>query len=236
MPRAIGAIHGDEMGNLTTIANVKTLLQISDTSQDSILSLLIGSVSSQIESYCGRSFGYADYDEILASNNRQLLQLNQWPIKKITFIKKSGNTLVAGQDYQTYSQYLNAGQVYRGSGWTGSSWVRGLTADPYTGEFIYEVSYSAGYVLPGTIAPTPPPAVDPLPSDIEFAAISMVSKAYTLINSGNLGENLSSIKEGGLAYSWETGKNIPPELFQMTAGMPIQFAQLLNPYRKVAIA
>src|SRR5512147_1225586 len=216
------------MGNLTTLANVKTLLQISDNSQDSLLSLLISSISSQIETYCGRSFGYADYDEILASNNRQLLQLNQWPIKKITFIKQSGNTLVAGQDYQTYSQYLNAGQVYRGSGWTGPSWVRGLTADPYTGEYIYEVSYSAGYVLPGATAPTPPPTVDPLPADIELAASLMVSKAYALSNSGNLGENLSSIKEGGLAYSWDNPAKIPSDLFQVIGGMPVQFAQLLN--------
>jgi len=224
------------MGNLTTIANVKTLLQISDISQDSILSLLIGSVSAQIESYCNRSFGYSAYVETLSSNNRQILQLQQWPIKQITFIKQSGNTLVSGQDYQIYPQYLNAGQVYRGSGWTGPSWVRGLTADPYAGDFIYEVSYSAGYVLPGTIAPTPPPMVDNLPADLEFAAMSMVTKAYGLINSGNLGENLSSIKEGGLAYTWENPAKIPSDLFQVIGGMPVQFAQLLNPYRKVAFA
>jgi hypothetical protein len=224
------------MGNLTTLANVKTLIQISDSSQDSLLTLLIASVSSQIETYCGRLFGYADYDEILASNNRQLLQVAQWPIKQITFIKQSGNTLVAGQDYQTYFQYLNAGQIYRGQGWSGSSWVRGLTADPYAGDYIYEVSYSAGYVLPGATAPTPPPAVDPFPADIELAAMSMVAKAYSLSNSGNLGENLSSIKEGGLAYSWDNPAKIPPDLFQVIAGMPVQFAQLLNPYKRWVVA
>jgi len=223
-------------GDLTTLANVKTLIQITDSSQDALISLLITSVSAQIESYCGRSFGWADYDEILTSNDRQILQCENWPINSITFVKQRGNTLVQGQDYQVYPRYLNSGQVYRGAGWTGASWVRGLTADPYTGEYIYEVSYMAGYLLPGQTPPVLPLVSPSLPADIQLCAMQMVAKVYALSNSGNLGENLNSIKEGGLAYSWDNPAKIPSDLFQVIAGMPVQFAQLLNPYKRWALA
>ena len=219
-------------GDLTTLANVKTLIQITDSSQDALISLLITSVSAQIESYCGRSFGWADYDETLASNNRQILQCDNWPINNITFVKQHGNTLVQGQDYQVYPRYLNSGQVYRGSGWTGASWVRGLTADPYTGEYIYEVSYMAGYVLPGQTPPVMPLVAPALPADLQLCAMQMVAKVYALSNSGNLGENLNSIAEGGLSYSWDNPAKIPSDLFQVIAGMPVQFAQILNGYRR----
>jgi hypothetical protein len=225
-------------GNLTTLANVKTLIQMpsGDTSQDALISLLISSVSAQVETYCNRQFGYADYIETLASNNRQLLQLQQWPVNNVAYVKQSGNVLVSGQDYQVYPQYLDCGQLYRGPGWTGSSWVRGLTADPYTGEYIYEASYMAGYVLPGATPPISPLTAPALPADLQLCAMQMVAKVYTLSMSGNLGENLNSITEGGLSYSWDNPAKIPTELFSIIAGMPVQFATLLNPYKKWSVA
>ena len=171
-----------------------------------------------------------NYDEILASNDRQILQCENWPINSITFVKQRGNTLVQGQDYQVYPRYLNSGQVYRGAGWTGASWVRGLTSDPYTGEYIYEVSYMAGYVLPGQTPPVIPLVAPALPADLQLCAMQMVAKVYALSNSGNLGENLNSITEGGLSYSWDNPAKIPSDLFQVIAGMPVQFAQILNGY------
>jgi hypothetical protein len=222
---------------LTTVADCKTLLQIpsGDTSQDSLLTLLIKSVSKEIETFLSRKLGQDDYLQTLAANNRQILQLYQWPTNTVTFVKESGVTLVAGQDYLTLSQYLEAGQIYRGSGWVGPAWVRGLTADPYAGQLIFEVSYNSGYLLPGDPAPMGWAGED-LPSDIQLCAMQMVSKVYGLSISGNLGENLASIKEGGLAYSFDNPAKIPSDLFGVVAGMPIQFASFLTPYRRWAVA
>jgi len=224
---------------LTTVANCKTLLQIpsGDTSQDALLTLLIQTVSKQIESYLSRRLGQRDYLETLAANNRQILQLEQWPTNIVTFVKESGVTLVPEQDYLVLPQYLEAGQIYRGQGWTGPAWVRGLTADPYAGQLIFEASYNSGYLLPGDDAPVGWTGED-LPADIQLCAMQMVSKTYGLSNAGNLGQNLTSIKEGGLAYGYqaEGSSTGSAELFAMTAGMPLQFASMLNPYRRWAIA
>jgi len=224
-------------GNLTTLANVKTLNNINsgDMSQDALINLLISSVSSQIESYCNRQFGYANYIDTIASNNRQLLQLQQWPVNNVAYVKQRGNVLVSGQDYQVYPQYLAIGQLYRGPGWSGASWVRGLTADPYVGEYIYECSYMAGYILPGTTPPVLPLTAPALPADLQICASMMVSKIMALSNSGNLGQNLSSITEGGLSYSWDTNSNSSADLFSITAGMPAQFSSMLNPYKSWAV-
>lgn len=220
---------------LTTLANCKTLLGISsgDTSQDAFLTMLIGAVSTQIQTWLSRQLGTASYTEEMAVNNRQVLQMSQWPISTVTSVMEDTVTLVQGQDYLVLPQYLSAGQIYRGSGWVGPSWVRGLTADPYAGQLIFTVAYTAGYVLPGD---TPISGVPNLPQDIQLVAGLMVSKIYNLAINGNLGENLQSVKEGGLAYTWDNPAKIPPDLFQVLAGMPIQFATFLTPYRRWAVA
>jgi len=223
----------------TTVANCKTLLQIpsGDTSQDALLTLLIQGVTKEIESFLSRKLGQADRLETLAANNRQILQLYQWPVNTVTFVKESGVTLVPGQDYLALPQYLEAGQIYRGQGWVGPAWVRGLTADPYAGQLIFEVSYNSGYLLPGDDPPIGW-AGDDLPADIQLCTAQMVAKVYGLSNAGNLGQNLTSIKEGGLAYSFESGGGASSDsaLFGVIAGMPVQFASYLDPYRRWAVA
>jgi hypothetical protein len=159
----------------------------------------------------------------------------QWPINKITFVKQNSVTLTSGVDYMLYEQYLSAGQIYRGQGWLGPQYVRGLTADPFAGEYIFEVSYNAGYILPGDSAPVGVTA-DNLPYDLQFCTSLMVAKVYGLSNAGNLGENLASVREGGLAYSWDNPAKIPPDLFQVIAGMPVQFASMLTPYKRWSVA
>jgi len=220
---------------LTTLADCKTLLNIGsgDTSKDALLTLLIGAISTEVETFLSRKLGTTDYVEQVPVNGRQLLQMLQWPINSIASIIESTVTLVPGQDYLLLPQYLASGQIYRGSGWAGPMWVRGLTADPFAGQIIITVSYNAGYVLPGD---GPVTGVDPLPKDIQFCVSLMVSKAYGLSQSGNLGENLASIKEGGLAYSYDNPAKVPTDLFGIVAGMPMQFATYLTPYRRWAVA
>jgi hypothetical protein len=219
------------MGNLALLSDVKTLLQInqSDSSTDAILSLLISAVSTQIESYCARSFGVADYIENIPPSNSQQLQLQNWPINTVAYVKDQGSILTPGADYSVYPQFSKCGQIYRPQGWYGLMAVRGLTYDPYASLITLEVSYNAGYLLPGA---TPITGVLPLPNDLQLCCQIMVAKVYELSNNGNLGENLASVKEGGLAYAWDNPAKIPPDLFQVISGMPVQFAQLLNPYKR----
>jgi hypothetical protein len=223
----------------TTIPNCKLLLNIpsGDSSQDALLSMLIMATTKQIESFLDRKLGNADYVEVLGVNNMQTLQLKNWPVSDVASVTESLVVLVPDVDYLLLPQYLQSGQIYRGSVWVGPSFVRGLTADPYAGELIFTVTYSAGYLLPGDVAPDPPAISPPeLPQDIQLCTAMMVSKAYGLVQAGNIGENLSSIKEGGLAYSYDNPAKIPSDLFGVLAGMPVQFATFLTPYKRWSFA
>ena len=69
---------------LCLLADVKTLLDIVDTSQDAKLNLLIRGVSSQIRAALHYNPKWTVYEgERHAVNNRQLLQLNAQPIQAI---------------------------------------------------------------------------------------------------------------------------------------------------------
>lgn len=225
------------MGNLTTLADVKTLLQIpsSITTQDAMLNIIIASVSSQIEAYCCRTFGVDDYTENLAPSLTQVLQLQNLPINSVASVTEQGSVLTADQDYFLYSQYAAAGQVYREPGWYGPMLTRGLTYDPFAAAITIEVVYNAGYNLPGD---TPDPDAPDLPASIQFAAIQMSAKVYGLAINGALGEAFQSLHEGAEGYSIGAGSGdkMSAELYAMTSGLPVQFASLLNPFRRYAAA
>ena len=223
------------MGNLTQLADVKTILQIpsSDTSQDALINLVIPAVSAQIESYCNRTFGVASYTENLPPSNSTVLQLQNWPITTVTSVTADGSAMVAGQDYYLYSQFVSSGQLYREPGWYGKMIGRGLTFDPVQPMITIAVVYNAGYNLPGV---TPVAGASNLPLNIQLSAMQMTAKVVELSNSGNLGENIQSISEGAESRTFENPAKIPSDMFSQISGMPIQFALLLNPFKKIGCA
>ena len=225
------------MGNLTTLSDMKLMLSIPDavTTSDTLLTLLIAQTSRRIETYLSRVLGYADYVEPMAPSFVQVLQMPQWPIRKVTSIYSQEQLLTPDVDYFTYKQYTESGEIYRGQTWWGPTYVRGLTSDPYAGQFILVVTYSAGYDLPGS---TPPVGIDayPLPEDISLVCQMMVAQTYNDIKRRNLGGDLSSYSEGGISMSWDHMAERNPDSFLIMGGMTSQFASILNPYKKWALA
>jgi len=221
------------MGNLTTLANMKLTLNIpsSVTTKDSILNLLIAGVSAQIESYLGRTLGVADYIEKLAPSGAQVLQLENWPIHTVAYVKQDGVALVVDVDYFLYAQYIRCGQIYRGVGWTGAPYLRGLTGDPFAREINLEVSYNAGYNLPDDAMQT-----YPLPVDISMVCQMMVADLYQKIASNNFGGNLTGYTEGGISFTWQSVREVSPDGFKINGGLPHQYALILNKYRKWVFA
>ncbi len=221
------------MGNLTTLANVKLTLNIpsSVTTKDSLLNLLIAGVSSQIESYLGRNLAIADYIQKLAPSGDQVLQLENWPIHTVAYVKQDGALLTVDVDYFLYPQFIRCGQIYRGVGWTGTPYLRGLTGDPFAREITLEVSYNAGYNLPGDSTQT-----YPLPLDITLVCQMMIADLYQKINANNFAGNLTGYTEGGISFTWAAGAHQDPELFKINGGLPQQFALILNKYRKWVFA
>ena len=93
------------MSMLCKLSDLKTLLGISsqDTSQDDKLTLMIKSASAKIEGYIGYSLARADYtDELHSVNDRQLIQLNHFPLQSVANVTANGVEIT---DYKILPEY-----------------------------------------------------------------------------------------------------------------------------------
>lgn len=184
------------MSMLCTLTDVKVLLGIpaEDTTKDAKLTLFIKSASAKIEGYLGYSLAYGTYTEELHSvDNRQLLQLNHFPLRAVTGVTANG---VAVDDYKIIPEYARWGRLYRGEGWTGPCYTRGFTHDIVAGAWDIKVSYSAGYYLPGTQGYVEG-SETALPYDIVAACMQMVQLRYVYDESGAVG--VKSHHEGNIS-------------------------------------
>jgi len=75
---------------LTTLANVKLMLGITDSSKDSLLELLINSCTDWIESYCGRRFKAPSSAvvELIDCGYQSILILRDYPITTFTKLEE----------------------------------------------------------------------------------------------------------------------------------------------------
>ena len=131
---------------LCTLTDVKTMLGITDTSQDDYLTLLIKQQSALIEGYIGYKLARANYtEEVHSVNDRQLVSLNHFPLQSVSQCTIDGKEI---SDYKIIPEYARWGRLYRGLGWIGPEYTRGFTHDIFAGEWCIKVSYTAGYYLP----------------------------------------------------------------------------------------
>jgi hypothetical protein len=187
---------------LCALADVKTLLDIPDTSRDAKLTIMINGVSKSI----ARFLGYDPSWEVVVSeahtiNNRQLVYLDKQPIQSVSTVTLMGLAIVAGTgdgDYQLSPIDAKLGRLYRGNGWCGTYYVRDMTYDPVAGTRSILVSYTGGWHLVDDIAYVAGAAIS-LPYDIVDAAQKEVVRRY---RHNALGlEGIETVKEGGASYS-----------------------------------
>lgn len=169
---------------LTTAANVKTLLGVSDTSLDSVLALLIPQADEMIKGYLGREIEQATYTEYYGGTGDQVLVLNQTPVQSITSVHEdrdgfygdgtdafsASTALTEGEDFvlrkddATATEVSKSGILYRiGKGWPRPRITnRGqLSNSPGNGMGNIKVVYVAGWAT--------------VPADIAFAANKLVT-------------------------------------------------------------
>ena len=181
---------------LCTLSDVKTMLNIpaEDSSQNDKLNLLIKQYSALIEGFIGYKLARADYtEEVHCENNRQLIQLNHFPLQSVSSVTVGGESIT---DYKLFPVYQRWGRLYRGLGWGGKSYVRGFTRDVVAGVWDIKVSYTAGYYLPddaGYVAG----ADNSLPLDISVCCLNAVVEKYNLDAMGATG--LKSHTEGHIS-------------------------------------
>lgn len=154
---------------LTTLATVKARLKLAaeDVVDDALLTGFLKSISARLENDCNRTFGYAvgTVDEFEADETE--LRVSHYPIDETGAIAVSRRvSSVEGWVVQTGADWV----VRKGC-------VISLTSVLGNWKQQIRVSYSGGYLLPGTAAPqgTAPVA---LPDDIEQAAVEQVCYLY----------------------------------------------------------
>lgn len=193
--------------DLTTLANVKAELDISNGDSDTLLRRYISGASKAAAHYCNRVFAVETVSEQFLMtghhrfNPRGPLQLTRWPLITVTSVTEDDTLLTVDDDY-----VVNAinGQLTRMSGDVVSCWsALGVT-----------VVYSSGYAT--------------VPADLEDAVVRMVTRRYrakgrdATLRSEEIPGVIS--QQFWIATGDEAG-NLTPDVLE-----------LLNAYRSMVIA
>lgn len=210
---------------LCSLDDVKTMLNIplDDTTKDAKLNLMIKQFSSLIEGFIGYKLARAEYtEEVQAENNRQLLQLNHFPLQSVSSVTVGGETI---EDWKLFPVYARWGRLYRGLGWGNKAYTRGFTHDIVGGVWDVKVSYIAGYYLPDDENYSEG-AEDSLPYDIVSCCINCVVEKYNLDANGAIG--LKAHSEGHISDTYSDEAN--------NAGLSESAKQLLAKYIYYGVA
>lgn len=145
------------LGDLTTLAMLKSYLSLDVTTHDTLLQNIITQVSYQIQVLCNRIFASASYTEYYSGKGNNFLLLRQYPVSAITSIYDdtdrlySADTLISSDDY-ALEDAGDSGIVK----FDGLILSRGLNN--------IKVVYTAGYTT--------------IPSDLEMACVKRCAADY----------------------------------------------------------
>ncbi len=158
------------MADLTTLENVKSYMQITDTSQDTVLARLISAFSQWFLTQVNRgALISSTYTETRNGQGGDSLTTIYWPIQSITSLTVDGVTI---------PPQANPGQNGWTPGYTNDSFTVWLTGYRFTKRRgNVQIVYVAGY--------------ESVPLDIEQAVIDQV--VFTLRRQPNLGTTSQSM-------------------------------------------
>jgi hypothetical protein len=159
--------------NLISLSEVKERLEISGSASDRLLGIFIRGASSGILEYLGSGFhlGRQRYRETFSGNGRRSLYLSRFPVdpESITF---SGDGAEITADLNP-----EIGEIFRQCGWPATS-----TEAPDR----YEVTYTAGYLLPDQVQDWEASVAIRLGAFVRPSAASVLRMECTV--AGNTGE------------------------------------------------
>ena len=173
---------------LTTVADVKDAMDITDNAADQTLERFIGRASRRIQRYIGRDLGVQRYQAIMESYGGINLQLPAYPVRAVLRLFDGTDTGTATSISSTeYRLDAKLGQLNKDEGWPWT-WqqhqdIALLEPEPGREYKRYLVEFSAGYILPsgrdsgstwdGTTATGPT-----LDADIQDACIELTRSLY----------------------------------------------------------
>lgn len=188
---------------LITLAELKTYLGLTSSSQDARLDALIDAVSAAIEQYCQNPLiiqtGLAEFYEE-TPNRSPRLYLKHYPVVQVTDIRDEADFLIPLTEVNVRREW---GELYRAGGWPRPQDANGNPAR-------WRVTYDAGRFA----------TVALVPADLKLAAKKWVSLARELVTPGVQSKSMGqiSVTFADLASLFEDGP-------------PLEVAQLLGPYK-----
>lgn len=210
---------------LCTLETLKTYMGITTTDYDAKLTLIIKQVSSQIEAYIGYSLARSEnVEEVHSVNNEQLLLLDYQPIQSVSAVSINDTVIT---DYKLIPKYSKVGMLYRGIGWCGGYYTRGMTYDVVSGMYEIKVSYISGYYLPSDEGYVEG-ASDSLPYDILSACLVACSELWNVKQNG--AEGIKSYSEGGISTTFTDSGSMAD------CGLSDKVCSMLVDYKRQAVA
>lgn len=197
---------------LTTLADLKSLLGITSTSHDALLSTLISTSTDFIQSYCGRTFQQTAHSQIeIDGQGSDSLILPNYPVDaSASFVLQYRTSSLREASWETLdSKYYyvdwNEGMIIR----AGGSWrlPEGKFAK---GKRNYRVTYTAGYYLPGDVGYVGDgsQALD-LPYDLQYVCQKLAGTIFSK-RKGEAGVKAESI--GSYRADYHKGVMESPEI------------------------
>lgn len=155
----------------TELDTIKNVLNIDDTSQDTLLTRLIKSATSFVDQVTHRTFEETSTTEKYSGTGTSELVLNNYPVSSVSEITIN-DEVVDSDDYEVFS---DEGIIYKYDYWTqtNNTFRYGVLLDGNTNnrKRNIEVTYTYGYKLPGEVDRD-------LPYSLEQVVINLVTNAY----------------------------------------------------------
>lgn len=151
------------MGNFITLAEAKNFIRVSDTRIDGLVTTLIASVESFLESTCGVKFKAESHVEHF-DGGLIFFHVGNQPLVSVTSIydRIAEETLDADDDYEVID-----GMIYFGKPAGVVRWPRG--------ERRYKVTYVGGY---NNRNDDPPAGSVAAPEGLRWAGLGLIRRAY----------------------------------------------------------
>lgn len=222
--------------NLTTLDAVKDLLGVIGSTDDEVLTDLLGRASAAVEAYLGYPLRVQTYQETVAAYDRPTLMLSRTPIVSVSRLFYGTDTGTAAELTSTQFRVedADAGLVARVAPYYSFTWTAPIAT--YMADYVragseyrpWLIEYAAGYrALAGTstAAGTTSTGID-LPGFYAQATIETVKSWYLQRSQDS---NLQSVKIGGLSMTLRAADE-----GGLSGGLPPAAVALLKRHRRSA--
>lgn len=194
---------------LTTLANVKSYLNINDTLQDNFINMLLPSVNETVENYCNRKFDVISYVGEQHTINHKIFTYN-YPIISVEKIERSmgADIDIRFLDDGTYTNYTLYPSYISMLDYKYITMTNKLQWGGHEESYV-TIDYTAGYTT--------------IPSDLMLAATKLVALEYKISRENRLGIEAES--EGDVHFIYE----------KKDQSIPLTISSVLDNYRKIRI-